>query len=253
MTIKRRRTARQTLLATKLTLSVMLPCIAGGINAIGFWAVGMYTSHMTGHATNVGRGILLGQRRLVLTELMFVGCFIAGIMLSTGLIALARARSRARHAIVLLIEATIVAGCSLCPQAANGSTAQTTMAALLCFAMGLQNALVTQAFGAVLRTTHLTGICTDLGIETTRLGFWIHAYVTYRTDKQVSLWRELTAEPEWAQLRTHFSVLVSYLGGAMLGSALYLQLGQSGLQVFVLLLLSLVVYDLRWGIKRLDL
>jgi uncharacterized membrane protein YoaK (UPF0700 family) len=252
MTVKRR-TARQTLLATKLTLSVLLPGIAGGLNASGFWAVGMYTSHMTGHVTNIGRELLGPQRQLVLTELIFVGCFIFGVMVSTGLIAVARARSKARHAIVLLMEAGVVLLYSQWPGYLAGPPAQTVMAALLCFAMGLQNALVTQAFGAVLRTTHLTGICTDLGIEVTRLGFWIHAHLAYRTDKQISFWRELVAEPEWAQLRTHFSVLVSYLGGAVFGSVLYLRYGQSGMQLFVLLLLSLVVYDLKYGIKRLDL
>lgn len=36
--------------------------------------------------------------------------------------------------------------------------------ALLCFSCGLQNATVTSAYGAVVRTTHLTGLTTDLGV-----------------------------------------------------------------------------------------
>ncbi len=252
MTVKRR-TARQKLLATKFALSILLPGIAGGVNAMGFWAVGTYTSHVSGHVTNIGRELIRHHPHLVLIESMFVACYILGVILSTGLVVVARARPRARHAVVLLLEAFLVIACSLWPQAEVTPRAQAQVAAMLCFAMGLQNALVTQAFGAVMRTTHLTGICTDLGIETTRLGFWIHAYLRYQKDKQLSLWRELTAEPEWAQLRTHFSVLVSYLGGAVLGSLVYLRIGQIGLQLFALMLLGLVVYDVRYGIKRLDL
>ena len=44
----------------------------------------------------------------------------------------------------------------------------------LLFAMGLQNSLVTRISDAVVRTTHLTGLFTDLGIELSQLFF--HRY-----------------------------------------------------------------------------
>ena len=43
---------------------------------------------------------------------------------------------------------------------------------LLCFIMGLQNAIVTKLSNAVIRTTHMTGIVTDLGIELGKLLYW---------------------------------------------------------------------------------
>jgi uncharacterized membrane protein YoaK (UPF0700 family) len=43
---------------------------------------------------------------------------------------------------------------------------------LLCFIMGLQNAVVTKLSHGVIRTTHLTGIVTDLGIEIGKLLYW---------------------------------------------------------------------------------
>jgi uncharacterized membrane protein YoaK (UPF0700 family) len=43
---------------------------------------------------------------------------------------------------------------------------------LLCFIMGLQNAIVTKLSNAVIRTTHMTGIVTDLGIELGKLFYW---------------------------------------------------------------------------------
>lgn len=42
-------------------------------------------------------------------------------------------------------------------------------AILLCYVMGLQNALITKISHAEIRTTHVTGLVTDLGIEMGKL------------------------------------------------------------------------------------
>jgi uncharacterized membrane protein YoaK (UPF0700 family) len=47
-----------------------------------------------------------------------------------------------------------------------------TAVLLLCFIMGLQNAIVTKLSQAEIRTTHMTGVVTDLGIELGRLIYW---------------------------------------------------------------------------------
>jgi uncharacterized membrane protein YoaK (UPF0700 family) len=43
---------------------------------------------------------------------------------------------------------------------------------LLCFIMGLQNAVITKISHAEIRTTHMTGIVTDIGIELGKLAYW---------------------------------------------------------------------------------
>jgi uncharacterized membrane protein YoaK (UPF0700 family) len=61
---------------------------------------------------------------------------------------------------------------------------------LLCFIMGLQNAVVTKLSNAVIRTTHMTGIVTDLGIELGKLVYWNHSNpleAPVRADRQ-RLW-----------------------------------------------------------------
>jgi uncharacterized membrane protein YoaK (UPF0700 family) len=50
--------------------------------------------------------------------------------------------------------------------------APNVLAYLLLFAMGLQNSLVTSISNATVRTTHLTGLFTDLGIELSQLFFY---------------------------------------------------------------------------------
>ena len=58
---------------------------------------------------------------------------------------------------------------------------------LLCFIMGLQNAIVTKLSNAVIRTTHMTGIVTDLGIELGKLLYWNrdpHIPLKVRADRE---------------------------------------------------------------------
>lgn len=43
---------------------------------------------------------------------------------------------------------------------------------LLCFVMGLQNAMITKLSNAEIRTTHVTGMVTDIGIELGKLIYW---------------------------------------------------------------------------------
>jgi uncharacterized membrane protein YoaK (UPF0700 family) len=43
---------------------------------------------------------------------------------------------------------------------------------LLCFTMGLQNAIITKISRAEIRTTHVTGMVTDIGIELGKVLFW---------------------------------------------------------------------------------
>src|SRR5205823_4072382 len=47
-----------------------------------------------------------------------------------------------------------------------------TMTGLSALAMGLQNATITKISGAVIRTTHLTGVLTDLGLESVQYFLW---------------------------------------------------------------------------------
>ncbi|WP_261534579.1 YoaK family protein, partial [Burkholderia multivorans] len=43
---------------------------------------------------------------------------------------------------------------------------------LLCYVMGLQNAMITKISKAEIRTTHVTGLVTDIGIELGKLIYW---------------------------------------------------------------------------------
>ena len=116
---------------------------AGCINAIGLLGFDHQSvSHLSGTATLIGAG-LLSNSALVSLHLIgvlfsfFMGAAVAGFMLHGSTLMLGRHYDTALlFEVVLLLLALIL----------------------------LQNALATTYSGAIIRTTHLTGIFTDLGI-----------------------------------------------------------------------------------------
>ena len=85
-----------------------------------------------------------------------------------------RRRLYSEYALPLLVEALLLLafGVAGAGQPAAGALAAPGTVMLLCYAMGLQNAVVTKLSHAEIRTTHMTGIVTDIGIELGRLLYW---------------------------------------------------------------------------------
>ena len=77
---------------------------------------------------------------------------------------------------------------------------------LLCFTMGLQNAIITKISDAVIRTTHLTGIVTDIGISLGRI-----ASTWGRGDNQI-------VDHEMTKLRLHSSLIALFFAGGVTGA-----------------------------------
>lgn len=154
-------------------LGYLLAFVAGAINAGGFLAVQQYTSHMTGIVSEMADLIALGQYRIALFGLACLATFISGAACTALLVNYARSRQlQSEFAIPLLLEATLLMAFGLLgSQIADIEGVFVTVTILLlCFVMGLQNAVITKISGAVIRTTHITGIATDLGID---MGRWV--------------------------------------------------------------------------------
>lgn len=149
-------------------LGWMLAFVAGAINAGGFLAVQQYTSHMTGMVSAAADGLVLGQTAALATAVGALLSFGAGAACTALLVHVGRARqARSAFALPLLLEAACLVAFGLLGAWLAGLRAVFIPAAvaLLCFTMGLQNALITKVSRAEIRTTHVTGIVTDLGIE----------------------------------------------------------------------------------------
>ena len=149
-----------------------LAFVAGAINAGGFLAVQQYTSHMTGIVSAMADNLALGAYDLVLVGAGGLLSFLAGAVCSTVMVHAARQRQlHSEYAFPLLLEALLLLGFGVLGARLaemRGLFVPVTVM-LLCFIMGLQNAVITKLSGAVIRTTHITGLVTDIGIELGRL------------------------------------------------------------------------------------
>jgi len=199
------------------TLGVLLAAVAGAINAGGFLATHQYTSHMTGIVSAVADSVALGQFELVAYGLLAVLSFLAGAVCCAWLSNYARRNALSSvYALPLLLEAGLILlfGLLGARLAAMQLVLIPYTVALLCFIMGLQNAVVTKLSNAVIRTTHMTGIVTDLGIELGRLLYWNDPALQtpeVRADRQ--------------RMRVLASLLGAFVGGGIVGALAFKQIG----------------------------
>ena len=156
-------------------LGMVLAFVAGALNAGGFLAVQQYTSHMTGIVSAMADNAVLGHSGAIPLGVAALAAFITGAACSSLMINFARRRQlHSQYALPLMLEAVLLLGFGVAGAQLNERhplTIPFTMA-LLCFVMGLQNALITKLSGAEIRTTHITGIVTDIGIELGRMAYW---------------------------------------------------------------------------------
>lgn len=156
-------------------LGMALSFVAGAVNAGGFLAVHQYTSHMTGIISSISDDIALGNVALAMAGLSAFLAFFGGAACSAILINWARRkRLQSQYAVALLLEAALLLSFGLlggAPVPSAGYVVSGTVL-LLCFIMGLQNAIITKISRAEIRTTHITGLLTDIGIELGKLFYW---------------------------------------------------------------------------------
>ena len=153
-------------------LGAVLSFVAGAANAGGFLAVGQYTSHMTGILSSVADNLVLGQLTLIAAAAGALLAFLAGAMTTAILVNWGLRRGlRSAYGLPLLLEsaALLVFGLFGASMHLLEPLVLPLTVVLLCFIMGLQNAVITKISRAVIRTTHVTGLITDIGIELGKL------------------------------------------------------------------------------------
>lgn len=156
-------------------LGAFLAFVAGATNAGGFLAVGQYTSHVTGLVSSIADNLVLGNLVLVGAAAGALLAFVGGAMTTAILVNWGlRRRLHSAYGLPLFLEAGAllvfgVAGASI--HLFAPLFAPLTVL-LLCYIMGLQNAVITKISRAEIRTTHVTGLTTDIGIELGKLFYW---------------------------------------------------------------------------------
>jgi len=204
-----------------IQLAAYLAATAGFVNSGGFVLIGSFTSHVTGTVGRFARDVAEGEAAASLSAAslvlaFFLGAFVASLVLESR----QPSEVASRYGLALGIEAGLL-GCFVFIAGLSRASHPRILdaqAALLCGAMGMQNSLVTRLSGAVVRTTHLTGVVTDLAIEAAR------AYRRYRS-KLAGQARSSLPPATLAGHRVYLllAIVLSFTLGATAGAVLTLR------------------------------
>lgn len=222
---------------SNLRLGITLCFVAGATNAGGFLAVGQYTSHMSGVLSSVADNLVLGQMALAAAGIAALVAFLSGAMTTAWMVNWGlRRQLRSAYGRPLLLEAGLLLVFGLFGAGINrwGALFAPLTVLLLCFIMGLQNAVITKISHAEIRTTHMTGLITDLGIELGKL-----TYIN-RLNQQT----RVAANRD--RLGIHIKLVSSFFVGGVLGAVGFKTIGFVAtipLSVLLLLLVFRPVLD----------
>ena len=140
--------------------AVALACVAGMVNVIGYLGFEhQAVSHLTGTTSLLGAALAQGDLRAIVHLWGMLIAFCVGAMLSGLVIQDQTLKLGRRYGVALALEAAL-----LLLSIPLFKQQQIWGALLAAMACGLQNAMVTTYSGAAVRTTHLSGMFTDLGI-----------------------------------------------------------------------------------------
>ena len=140
--------------------AAVLAGVAGIVNVVGYLGFEHQAiTHLTGTTTLLGAAVAHGDGRDAWQLAAMLAAFVAGAALSGLLIRDGTLRLGRRYGVALAIEAVLLAGAV--PLFEHGHFAGPLLAAA---AIGLQNAMATTYSGAVVRSSHVSGMFTDLGI-----------------------------------------------------------------------------------------
>ncbi|WP_334186281.1 YoaK family protein [Novosphingobium sp.] len=188
-------------------LAFALAAVAGGLNAAAFHEVGFFSANMTGNVSAMSSLLAMGQWSRGLGYLTVILSFILGAMVSTLTICEGLRRGIVTiYARVILAEGVMIAMLGISRTALDREAGVPLLILGLAFLMGLQNAIVTHISNARVRTTHVSGMSTDIGIGLARMIDILRGQKA-REDRQAVKTR----------LLLHIGTVLSFLLGGIVG------------------------------------
>lgn len=211
-----------------LRIASLLSFVAGIVNVAGFLAVQRLTTNVTGHFAffvdeifklNFWQGFVY----FLYIFFFFLGSFVSSLIVEI----ISKTSDRLIYIIPTIIESLILFFLAVFGQFLIEKDPNLLACALL-FAMGLQNSLVTTISNATVRTTHLTGLFTDLGIELSQLFFYK---------------REEDRDKLYASIKLRLTIITFFFAGGLIGGIFYSQVQLYVLAVAAAVLILGIIYD----------
>lgn len=212
-----------------LKLATLLGLTAGFVNAEGFLGFSILTTNVTGHAALFAERIAFQDWKTAAVIALWMFLFLAGAFFTSIILSFTGENQRFSYFIPVIIEILILLVSALYGHKYNGTlAAKEFFAGSLLFAMGLQNALVSMVSGSVVRTTHLTGTFTDLGIDLAQI---LHGNKAERPNLK-------------SKIKLRIYIIFFFMAGAVLGAYLFQGFGFPSFFAPITILLFALVYDL---------
>jgi uncharacterized membrane protein YoaK (UPF0700 family) len=208
-------------------LAITLAWVAGCTNIISILTCAHVTSHVSGTTSDLGRAAIQADWPIAGFLLFLLFAFLCGAAISGVATDIGRARRwQSIYVLPMALEAGLLTLFALGIEFRNSSAPETgarlfLLTGLASCAMGLQNATITRISSGVVRTTHVTGVLTDLGLELAHLGLW--CLDRFRSKPRRDRHHSPAASGELGSHHPHAmraALLVSILGSFALGAAL---------------------------------
>lgn len=215
-------------LIDNLRIASLLSFVAGIVNVAGFLAVAKLTTNVTGHFAFFVDEIFKLNFWNGFVYFLYIFFFFLGSFVSSYLVELITQKTEKNiYVFPTSIEILILISLGIFGEKLIINNPNIIACSLL-FAMGLQNSLVTRISNATVRTTHLTGLFTDLGIEISQLFFY----------KEPQMKKKL-----YSSIKLRLTIISFFFIGGIIGGIFY---GKIELKVLVIAAIALVlglIYD----------
>jgi uncharacterized membrane protein YoaK (UPF0700 family) len=225
-----REVSGQRSLKKNLMLASSTASVAGMTNVVGVIAFLSFVSNITGHVATLAGKITEQNLSEVYTVAYWLFMFFFGAFVSNFIVkSLDYKSTYFAHGAPIVLEIVMLLGVAVYGNDVyNGSEFQReVITGAVLFCMGLQNGLVSRISGGLIKTSHLTGMVTDLAAELSDL---VHPYA-----ENTRALRE--------KIYIRLAVLGFFIFGGILGGLLFNMIGMATFFVIPLILITILLYD----------
>lgn len=205
--------------------------VSGVTNIAGMIAFLAFTTNITGHVANLAKHIVEQNYREIIVFLIWLLLFFFGAFLSSFIVkSLKHTSNYKAHSAPVIIEIVVLLFVAIYGHHFYDQTQleREIVIGAIIFSMGLQNSLVSIISGGLIKTSHLTGLFTDLGGD---IAEWFHPKSEKTTVVKNKIYIRLT-------------ILGFYIGGAVLGGLAFDMIGFTIFYFVPLILLTILYYDI---------
>lgn len=235
----------------KSRLAISLSWVGGYTNVVSVLAFATVLSHQTGNTTMFGKAVGEWDAQFLRFGYLLITFFLGAVCSAVMTESTDRRGISSRYILPMATEAMLLSAYALLiaiyrPRLALGEVGPFWVTGIAAFAMGLQNATITKISGAVVRTTHVTGVVTDLGLEGVQLFIWLRdKFQSRRPERLGRVVRVTRRHPSAQRVALLGSIYGSFLFGILAGTLIYQRWPSLAMLAPVLFLLWIIFVDYR--------